>query len=125
MTIGRGDSRMPGFQYTVLKVYVLFRETEVARSAPPLIVRVGVEANFANVGIFEKKSAPKFHHYPWVYCTYVLYACFVLRVPGEGVSRRRVDGGRLLYLARGKLFPEPQYPRRRVASGFDRIIRWR
>ena len=51
MTIGRGDSRMPGFQYSILKVYVLYRETEVARSASPLIVGVGVEANLTNVGI--------------------------------------------------------------------------
>ena len=39
----------------------------------------------------------------------MLYACFMLRVPGEGMSRRRVDGGRLLSLARGKQFPKPQY----------------
>ena len=30
--------------------------------------------------------------------SYVLYAYFVLLVPGEGVSRRRVDGGRWLCL---------------------------
>ena len=112
MTIGRGDSRMPGFQYNVLKVYVLYRETEVARSAPPLIVRVGVEANFTNVGIFEKKSAPKFHHYPWVYCTYVLYACFVLRVL---VAELMVAGC--------CIWPVANYFRNR--NRFDRIIRWR
>ena len=41
----------------------------------------------------KKKCAPKFYHYPWVpwqiCCIYVLYAYFVLRAPGEGVSRRR------------------------------------
>ena len=51
MTIGLGDSRIPGFQYNVLKVYVLYRETDVARSASPLIVGVGVEANLTNEGI--------------------------------------------------------------------------
>ena len=54
-----------------------------------------------------------FHRYPRVTgCTSVLYACFVLRVlrvPGEGVTRRRVDGGRLLCLGCGKQVPKPQY----------------
>jgi len=37
---------MQGFHYKIPKVYVLYREMEVARSVPPWpVVGVGVEAN--------------------------------------------------------------------------------
>ena len=43
-----------------------------------------------------------------VCCTYVLYAYFVLRVPGDSMSCCWSDGGRLLCLGCGKQFPKLQ-----------------
>jgi hypothetical protein len=60
---------MPGFQYNIPKVHVLYREVGVARSVFPLIVGVGVETNL-NCGL----TSVKLSFYSVIILSYIVAA---------------------------------------------------